>query len=282
MLGSGTSMGVPIPGCRCSTCTSADPRDKRMRPSIAVSWGRRGTEDEPAHRVIIDTGPEFRLQALRAGIRQVDAVLYTHSHADHILGLDDLRALSFLRKGRSSSKLPLYADDETATVLERIFDYTFSPKSTYPNKALVAIHRIAGEECVQVAGMAFQRIPLKHGRLDVAGYRFGNAAYLTDMSAIPDTSLRLLEDLDVLILDALRIEPHPAHANVAEALSWIEQLKPRRAYFTHMSHELKHEETELSLPPHVRLAYDELELPITLQVSGGISLAAADSGEGEA
>ena len=280
VLGSGTSMGVPTLGCRCRTCTSPDPRDNRMRPSIAVSWGRLDAHGEPGHRVVIDTGPEFRVQALRAGIHHLDAVFYTHAHADHTLGLDDLRPLSYLHRDRSGAKtpLPLYADETTAAILERIFDYTFSPTSTYPNRARVALHRIADEQNVDVAGVRFQRIPLLHGRLAIAGYRFGNAAYLTDMSLVPDASLALLQGLDVLILDALRYEKHPAHANVDEALGWIERIAPRRAYFTHMSHELHHEDTERTLPAHVRLAYDGLEIPVRLTRTGGVSGAASSPG----
>ncbi len=253
VLGSGTSMGVPILGCRCATCTSADPRDHRTRPSITVSWD--------GHRVLIDTGQEFRMQALREGVDRVDAVLYTHAHADHILGLDDLRPLTFRHP---LGKLPLYADDATAKVLERIFDYTFSPDSKYPNKARVALNRIAGTDSVEVAGERFQRVPLFHGALPIAGYRFGRAAYLTDMSAIPDESFALLRDLDVLILGALRWEHHPSHANVDEALGWAARVGARCTYFTHMSHELKHEETEAKLPPNVRLLYDGLRIPFEL------------------
>ena len=253
VLGCGTSMGVPILGCRCATCTSTDPRDKRTRPSIAVGW--------EGGCAIIDTGPEFRLQALREGITRADAVFYTHPHADHILGLDDLRPLTFKR---AADPLPLYADDATAAVLERVFDYTFSPGSPYPNKARVRIHRIAGEEIVTVAGQPFQRVPLLHGRLPIAGYRFGRAAYLTDMSAVPDESFALLAGLDVVILDALRWEYHPSHANVEEALKWVERIGARCAYFTHMSHELKHAETEAKLPPNVRLLYDGLRIPFEL------------------
>ena len=257
VLGSGTSMGVPILGCTCATCTSTDPRDNRTRPAIAVTW----MEGEAERRVVIDTGPEFRMQALREGIRSVDAVFYTHAHADHILGFDDLRPLTFHRK---ANPLPLYADDITADVMERIFDYTFSPLSTYPNKARVALHRIGGAEKVLVRSAVVQRVPVFHGRLPISGYRFGNAAYLTDMSSIPDTSLALLQGLDVVILDALRWEHHPSHANVEEAIGWVERLGARRAYFTHMSHELAHAATEASLPSHIRLLYDGLRIEVEL------------------
>jgi phosphoribosyl 1,2-cyclic phosphate phosphodiesterase len=216
----------------------------RSRPSIAVRWAE--------HTVIIDTGPDFRHQALREGIDQIDAVFYTHAHADHILGLDDLRPLSFLHPHR----LPLYADDTTAAVLERIFEYTFSPNAKYPTRARVDLRRLNGHESAEVAGVQFQRVPILHGDLPVAGFRFGSAAYLTDMSSIPETSLPLLEDLDVVIIDALRKIPHPSHANVEQALAWIERIQPRQALFTHISHELEHAATEEELPAHVRLAYD--------------------------
>jgi phosphoribosyl 1,2-cyclic phosphate phosphodiesterase len=256
-LGSGTSMGVPTLGCRCPVCTSNDPRNRRTRPSIALLWENGGAR----RTVIIDTGPDFREQALREDIRHVDAVFYTHAHADHILGMDDLRPLSFHHK---PGTLPLYADAITSTILRRIFDYTFSPMSTYPTRARVDLRSLDGEETAEVQGVRLQRVPLLHGDLPVAGFRFGNAAYLTDMSTIPETSLPLLEGLDVLILDALRPQPHPSHANLAEALTWVERVQPRRAWFTHMSHEVDHVATEATFPPHVRLSYDGLRIPIEI------------------
>ena len=236
-----------------------------MRPSILVSWGELDSYGEPARRVAIDTGPEFRIQALRAGIHHLDAVFYTHAHADHTLGLDDLRPFSFLHQGN----LPLYADDATALSLERIFDYTFSPASTYSYRARVELHRIAGDQCVEVAGLSFRRIPLQHGKLGIAGYRVGTAAYLTDMSEVPESSLALLEGLDVLILGALRRTRHPNHANVEEALAWVERIQPKQAFFTHMSHDLHHADTERTLPEHVRLAYDGLAIPFRLPMPAG-------------
>jgi phosphoribosyl 1,2-cyclic phosphate phosphodiesterase len=253
ILGSGTSMGVPTLGCTCAVCTSTDPRNRRLRPSIAVLWENR--------TVIIDTGPDFREQALREQIRHVDAVFYTHSHADHILGLDDLRPLSFRHRPGS---MPLYADAPTATILERIFEYTFSPESTYPTRARVELRRLEGSDSAEVHGAHFRRIPLMHGDLPVAGFRFGSAAYLTDMSSIPDSSLPLLENLDVMILDALRPQPHPSHANIETALRWVERVQPRQAWFTHMSHEIEHSETERDFPPHVRLSWDGLRIPFEL------------------
>ncbi|MGA8110123.1 MAG: MBL fold metallo-hydrolase [Acidobacteriaceae bacterium] len=257
VLGSGTSMGVPTLGCRCAVCTSSDPRNRRTRPSIAVEWNDGQTQ----RTVVIDTGPDFREQALREDIRQVDAVLYTHSHADHILGLDDLRPLSFHHK---PGFLPLYGDEATAHVLRQVFEYTFSASATYPTRARVELHKLEGEESAEILGVRFQRVPLLHGEMHVAGFRFGSAAYLTDMSTIPESSLPLLEDLDVMILDALRPQPHPNHATLAEALAWVERVQPRQAWFTHMSHEVDHAETEKTFPANVRLLYDGLRIPFEL------------------
>lgn len=249
ILGSGTSMGVPTLGCDCEVCVSTDPRDHRTRPSITVEWD--------GHAVVIDTGQDFHEQALREHIRHIDAVFYTHPHADHILGMDDLRPLTF---HRASGSLPLYADDATASVLERIFEYTFSPEADYPTRARVVLQRLNGQESVDIAGLQFQRAPLLHGGIEVAGYRFGSAAYLTDMNDLPESSLPLLQNLDVLIIDALRWNPHPSHNNVKQALHWIERIQPRRAYFTHIAHELGHVATEAKLPARVRLAYDGLRI----------------------
>jgi len=249
ILGSGTSMGVPTLGCDCSVCTSSDPRNTRSRPSIAVQWD--------THTVVIDTGQDFRQQALREHIRHIDAVLYTHPHADHILGMDDLRPLSF----QCPNGLPLYADDATAAALHRIFEYTFSPNAKYPTRARVELRPLNGHESVETGGLRFQRVPVLHGDLTIAGYRFGPVAYLTDMNAIPESSLPLLANLDVLIIDALRWQHHPSHNNVEQALNWIERVHPRRAFFTHIAHELDHAKTEAQLPTHVRLAYDSLRIP---------------------
>jgi phosphoribosyl 1,2-cyclic phosphate phosphodiesterase len=256
ILGSGTSMGVPTLGCNCRVCTSDDPRDRRLRPSAAVVWPGHNV----IHNVIIDTGPDFRTQMLNQHIGTVDAVLYTHSHADHILGMDDLRPLSY----KSAEKIPLYADDPTARVLESIFDYTFSEESQYKLRARVELHRLDGDASVNLAGATFQRIPLLHGPMETGGYRFGNAAYLTDMNAIPDASLELLKGVEVVIIDALRPRHHPSHANIEEAIAWVNTIGARRAWFTHMSHEIFHAEVEATLPPHIRLAYDGLTIPIEL------------------
>jgi len=248
-LGSGTSMGVPTLGCDCAVCTSTDPRNRRTRPSVRIEYA--------GHTVLIDTGPDFHAQALREGIRKVDAVLYTHGHVDHILGMDDLRPLSFRHK---DGVLPLYADESTACALERIFEYTFRTKDKYPTSARVQMHRLAPNAELDLFGAKFRLIPVTHGKQQITGYRFGSAAYLTDMSDIPPESAALLQNLDLLILDALRRDPHGSHSHLEKSIAFVEQLKPKRAYFTHMSHDLDHAATEAELPPHIRLAYDGLKL----------------------
>jgi phosphoribosyl 1,2-cyclic phosphate phosphodiesterase len=235
-LGSGTSMGVPTLGCTCAVCADAHlpgSPNRRTRPSVLLAYN--------GHNVLIDTGQDFHVQAVRENLQSVDAVLYTHGHADHVLGMDDLRPLSF----KNPEGLALYADDATATVIERIFEYTFRKVDRYPTSARVAMHRLS---------------TVTHGRNTIAGYRFGAAAYLTDTSDIPDASLPLLQDLDILILDALRREPHPSHLHLEKSIELVNKLRPKRAYFTHISHDLDHLTTNASLPPNMQLAHDGLKL----------------------
>jgi len=246
VLGSGTSMGVPTIGCTCRVCTSSDPHDQRTRPSIMLQYDSRC--------VLIDTTPDFRQQAIREQIRHIDAILYTHAHADHILGLDDVRPLSF----RHDGKIPLYAHDATATALENIFRYIFDANYKYGGIARVEMKRINGS--LELFGARFEPVEILHGDSSIHGFRFGRAAYLTDFSEIPPASMQQLQNLDILFLDALRHRPHPTHSTVANSLRLVEELKPKRAFFTHISHDLAHEETNRDLPANVRLAHDGLKL----------------------
>jgi len=252
VLGSGTSVGVPMVGCDCPVCRSDDPRDQRLRPSILVSYADQN--------IVVDTTPDFRVQALRAGLRRLDAILFTHAHADHIMGLDDVRPFNF----RQQAAIPIYGSTETLHTIRRAFDYVFrdyQPESSIPR---LEIHPLDGEP-FPLCGLRVIPVPLKHGRSAVFGYRFGPVAYLTDHSEIPETSLALLSDLEVLFLDALRRRPHPTHTTLEAALAYVERLRPRKAYLTHICHDLKHAETEQLLPPHVRLAYDGLEIVVEVK-----------------
>ncbi len=206
---------------------------------------------------MIDTGPDFRQQALTHGIDRVSAVLFTHAHADHVLGLDDLRPFNFHQRGA----IPVYASRSTLEVIQRIFSYIFHDGPSESSRPKIEIHVFPDEKIV-VGGIEFIPVPLKHGTGDCHGFRFGNHAYLTDHSEIPEESMGLLEGLDVLFLDALRYKPHPTHSTVEQSLKTVERLKPRAAYFTHISHDLEHARAESLLPEGVRLAYDGLELEL--------------------
>jgi phosphoribosyl 1,2-cyclic phosphate phosphodiesterase len=249
VLGSGTSVGVPTIGCHCEVCTSTDARDNRLRPSILVSYGGRN--------VLIDTTPDLRQQALRARIDRIDAVLFTHSHADHVMGLDDLRPFNF----RQKAPIPLYGSPDTLESIRRCFAYIFNNQPSESSIPRLETKPI-GDDPVELFGLEFLPIRLWHGRGIVHGFRFGAAAYLTDHSDIPEESLTRLAGLDVLFLDALRDRPHPTHSTVERSLRHVELLRPRRAYFTHICHDLPHERTEERLPAHVRLAYDGLEIMV--------------------
>ncbi len=246
VLGSGTSMGVPTIGCQCAVCTSTDPHDRRTRPSVMVEWD--------GHRVLIDSTPDFREQAIRERICRLDAVLYTHAHADHILGLDDLRPLTF----RATGRIPLYAQPPAADRIRHMFSYVFADDYKYGGIAKVELHEFDGT--IELFGVPFEPVPVLHGDAEICGFRFGTAAYLTDFSDIPERSMERLRGLDILFLDALRHKPHPTHSTVQNSLSIVERLQPQRAFFTHIAHELPHEATNATLPEHVRLAHDGLRL----------------------
>lgn len=251
VLGSGTSAGVPTIGCKCHVCHSEDPRDNRLRPSVFVRFAGRV--------IVIDTGPDFRAQALRYGVDRLDAVLYTHAHADHILGLDDTRPFNF----RQGGAIPIYGSEHTINTIQRVFSYIFSNDEHESWVPQIQAHTVEPLQTLSLFGREIQAIPLRHGRnLVTFGYRFGPLAYLTDHNEIPDESLEQLQGLDTLFLDALRHKPHPTHSNVQKSLNYVEQLKPRQAFFTHISHDLPHGRTEELLPPHVRLAYDGMQVRV--------------------
>ncbi len=252
VLGSGTSSGVPTIGCQCSVCTSSDPRDKRLRPSVSIRFNGRV--------VLIDTTPDFRQQALRSRLDRVDAILFTHSHADHIMGLDDVRPFNY----RQNGSIPIYGSEETIAAIKSSFRYIFEASNSQSTIPRLDPFTLNGKG-LDLFGLEFQPITLLHGRDMVYGFRFGDAAYLTDHSEIPESSLKSLEGLDVLFLDALRHRPHPTHSTVERSIGYVERLKPRRAYFTHICHDLPHELTENRLPAGVHLAYDGLEI----QLGGG-------------
>src|SRR6476646_8124461 len=249
VLGSGTSVGVPTIGCDCDVCRSTDPRDQRLRPSVLVSYEGRN--------VLIDTTPDLRLQALRAKINHLDAVIFTHSHADHIMGLDDVRPFNFRQKGQ----IPIYAGPETMAAIQRCFPYIFDGMKRESNVPQLDARLIDGSP-FELFGLEFIPVPILHGRATIYGFRFGAAAYLTDHSDIPPESMDLLRDLDVLFLDALRYKPHPTHSTVERSVKTADELKPRRTYLTHICHDLAHERAESLLPEHVRLAYDGLEVQV--------------------
>ena len=249
VLGSGTSTGVPTIGCRCAVCTSADPRDNRLRPSILVRYADR--------EILIDTTPDFRTQALRAPIERVDAILYTHAHADHILGLDDVRPFNY----RQRAEIPIYAMQETLDAIRRVFNYAFEAEPGQTSIPRLTLHPIE-EEPFALFGLRITPLLVMHGEARILGFRFGAAAYITDQSDIPESTKEQLCGLDVLFLDALRHKPHPTHSTVEQSLKWVEELKPRRTFFTHMCHDLGHAATEASLPEGVHLAYDGLEIVV--------------------
>jgi phosphoribosyl 1,2-cyclic phosphate phosphodiesterase len=249
-LGTGTSHGVPMIGCRCATCTSADPHDTRLRPSIYLA-----VESGPS--ILVDTGTDLRQQALAHNLTRVDAILFTHSHADHVMGLDEVRRFNMLQGGA----IPAFADPRTAADLRRTFDYVFGePDQKGGGVPQIDLRIIDGPFAID--GLPITPVRIFHGARPILGFRFGSLAYLTDCSAIPDESWPLLEGLDVLVLDALRHRPHPTHFSVSEALAVIARLRPRRALLTHICHDLPHQATNRTLPAGVALAYDGLTLDV--------------------
>ena len=250
VLGSGTSHGVPMIGCACAVCQSTDPRDRRSRPSIHIN-----VVGGPS--ILVDTSTDLRQQALANHLARVDAILFTHSHADHIMGHDDVRRFNMMQGGA----IPAFADERIAADLRRMFSYVFDPAGEKGGGIpQITLTTVSGP--FSIGDIRVQPVPLFHGARPILGYRIGRFAYLTDCNRVPDEAWPLLAALDILVLDALRHNSPPTHFTVAEALGGVERVKPRQTYFTHMCHKLPHAETNASLPAGVELAYDGLELTI--------------------
>ena len=247
VLGSGTSTGVPMVGCGCRVCRSDDPRDKRTRCSLLVETAGR--------HILVDTSTDLRQQAIRHGLPRIDAVLFTHSHADHVHGIDDLRGFHFIHK----QIVPCYGSRETMTALTRNFSYIFKGMESEGYAPLLEPHSVNGP--FQLFGKTFIPVPLLHGAGRATGYRVDAMAYLTDCSAIPPSSRELLDGLDLLIIDALRYTPHFTHFNIDGALEIVGELKPKRTVFTHLTHEVSCRDGD-RLPAGVELAYDGMVLEL--------------------
>jgi phosphoribosyl 1,2-cyclic phosphate phosphodiesterase len=247
-LGTGTSTGVPSIACDCETCTSDDPRDKRLRVSILI--------EHAGQSVLVDTSSDFRQQALRYRLKRLDAVLITHCHADHIFGLDDIRPLNF-RYGA----IGLYANERAWVDIRRIFKYIFEPSHFGGGLPQVIPHTVVpGATFCLDKDLLVTPLQVIHGRLPVMAYRFNDFAYATDLSEIPPETLARMQGLDALVLDCLRFKEHPTHLWLAKALEYIEKIQPRRAYLTHIAHDVKHARDSAKLPPGVEWAYDGLEV----------------------
>lgn len=252
ILGSGTSMGVPMVGCVCRVCRSADPRDKRLRTSAFIKLN--------GVHILIDTSIDYRQQMLRTGVMRLDAVIFTHHHVDHILGLDDLRSFNILHR----AAIPLYGLEETLANIRRIFTYAFSGAPTLSDVPRLSL-QVLDNRPFSIQGVEVLPIPLWHGEMPVLGFRIGNFAYCTDVSRIPEASYERLQGLEVLILGALRYKPHPTHFTIAEAVREAQKIGAGITYFTHLSHGVLHAEAEAQLPGNVRLAYDGLKIEVKIE-----------------
>ena len=250
MLGVGSSAGTPVVGCGCTTCVSTDIRNKRTRCSSLITL-------ESGENILIDTGPDLRDQALREGIKRVDAVLYTHTHADHLHGIDDLRAFCVLQR----KQIPLYAKEDAVTHISQKFGYSLREPSDFWEMPVLRIQAI--QEPFGLFGAQITPIPVLHGKSHIFGYRVGNIAYLTDVSEIPESSFPLLQDLDILLLDCLRETYHPTHINMEQSLAYIGRIKAKQSYMIHMTHELEYKSMTKKLPSGVFVGYDGLKLCVS-------------------
>jgi len=248
-LGTGTSQGIPIIGSTHPVCLSKNPKDKRLRVSVMVEW--------EGLNILIDCGPDFRMQMLANNFARLDAILFSHEHNDHVAGLDDIRPF-FFRQGN----IPIYAHERVLNALKKRFDYIFVTENKYPGAPGVNEHIVTDND-FEIEGKHITPVSYLHNQLQVYGYRMGGFAYLTDIKSISETEAEKLKNLEVVVVSALRIEPHHSHFNLAESLEFIEKIKPNKTYLTHISHLLGfHDEVEQSLPENVHLAYDNLKISI--------------------
>ncbi len=249
-LGTGTSQGIPVIGSTHPVCLSDDPKDKRLRVSVLVSWDK--------YNYVIDCGPDFRQQMLSNQVNHLDGILFTHEHADHTAGIDDIRPY-FFRQG----DIPIYAHQRVIDIMRRRFDYIFADTNRYPGAPAVHVNAVEQDVPFKLGDKQVLPINAHHNRLQVFGYRIGDFAYLTDVKTVDDKEIDKIKGVKVLSVNALRIEPHHSHFNLEEALEFVKEVKPEKAYFTHISHYMGfHEEVEKQLPEHVHLAYDNLVLDI--------------------
>ena len=246
-LGTGTSQGIPMIANNHPVCLSDNPKDKRLRSSVMISW------DEVNY--IVDSGPDFRQQMLRENVQSINGVLYTHEHSDHTAGMDDLRPFCY-----QIGEMPIYLDKRTLASLEKRFEYIFTKKNRYPGAPKVAVN-LVDDTAFYLDGVEVTPIEVLHGRLPVTCYRFNDFAYLTDVKTVSDSEKEKLKGVKVLVVNALRQEPHPTHFNLEEALEFVEEISPERTYFSHISHKLGfHNEVKKTLPKNVFLAYDGLKI----------------------
>ncbi len=249
MLGVGSSAGTPVVGCNCATCLSDNPRNKRTRCSSLITL-------DSGENILIDTGPDLRNQSLRENIKRVDAVLYTHTHADHLHGIDDLRAFCVIQR----SQIPLYAKEDAVLHIVQKFGYTLRDPSDFWEMPVLRAETI--DAPFKLFGMTVSPIPVMHGRSQIFGYRIGNIAYMTDVSEIPESSFPLLEGLDILLLDCLREKSHPTHINIEQSISYISRIKAKQSYLIHMTHELEYASLSNKLPKNVFVGFDGLKLSV--------------------
>ncbi|MDT8419164.1 MAG: GPMC system MBL fold metallohydrolase [Desulfuromonadales bacterium] len=263
ILGSGTSTGIPVVGCDCAVCRSADTKNRRTRCSALLSFS--------GHNILIDTSTDLRQQALREDIRRIDAVLYTHCHADHVHGIDDLRSFNL----RSGDTIPIYGTPETLRRIAFLFEYIFAEETPFGATPQLEARQVEGP--FELCGLTFEPIPLFHGGLEVLGYRCGPVAYLTDCNAIPDSSISLLKGLQLLVVDGLRFKPHPTHFNIDQAIEMAGRIGAKRTLLTHLSHDVDHTRHGAELPAGIEFAYDGQHISLPLDPPAAMATASRSS-----